>query len=330
MRKSVLAVLIIAMVLAALAPMLVLHILSAPRESPLERARRELAASVERKIVKISDREYALVKPLTWFESTLLSGSLYDILPVMVLIGGTPYELLIDISFDIIHRYGVRNCTVLRHNIEYNIKKLSFMKIDKPDDYERLTNFLFGNECYWLLKMFSYEESWYASLTAIQMMMDRYLSTAQRSGNYAIYSLSYIDVGEGGIKEIRVKFYNIANEAEKKEMLDDVWRLARSNAAGALFIMENINRLWHDLFYDITSRGGRIVIIKNVETVFYGFDSLAFLLELAPKFAEDTPPEYIDRVFLSRGAVYVSNGRVVRVYSSYCDIPNVECVSRWS
>ncbi|MEM4827902.1 MAG: hypothetical protein QXK07_07685 [Desulfurococcaceae archaeon] len=324
MRKKVLvAVVALATVILSLVPLAVLYIASRFRyQPPLNPLEEQMKVSAQSKVIMISPRDFVITRPLTWAESMIgmaRDSPYYIIGELTIYVDTLLYNSFIIYAYELISVYRIRNCTMIKHLLN----PYMFAYLDLNDPFDRhLHNLLLKNDCEVLYRLFSDEESWYASIGAIGYASAKYLEinnvTSKEQVEGRLFMLIHVEVGsEGeGVKRIRVKFYNVSREWEEEEMLRDARALLASHRK-VVFMYSIPTQYWYDLFNEIVGSEAQLIIIDGIAP--YNFDYLrkikSYFLEIAiPVVGEDQAPE-VEKILNSFwGAVYLADGRIVKLY----------------
>jgi len=321
LRKKVVALVILAMVLISLAPLAVMYVLSRyryqPEPDPLLERIRESARS---KIAVLSPREFEVVRPLTWAESTLSLGeeALYSIAPELE--GHVNnYRYFVNHMYYFVNVYNIRNCTLLEYYIKTLLTPVALQPLDPNDLFDRRTReFLLGDDCQRLYRLFSHEESWYASMGALGYASEKYLElnnvTHWKQVDERVFMLAHVEVGDEGVRRIRIKFYNVSNDYEAEEMERDVRSLLLGYPK-VLFIHIKFSHFWHDIFTEMVSEGAQIVVFNGVLP--YDVSYWDAVEDYSVRFMSwvvegDQLAEIEKFIRKSWGGLYIVNGKVVR------------------
>ncbi|MEM4922734.1 MAG: hypothetical protein QXU65_07055 [Sulfolobales archaeon] len=322
MRKKVVALVVLAMVLISLAPLVVLYIASRYRyqtkPDPLIERIRESARS---KIAVLSPREFEVVRPLTWAESTLTMGTdafHYTAQPLSEYV--FDYNYFVEEMYYFINVLNIRNCTLLEYYLDtYFRGAVRYLDPNDPFD-RRAREFLLGDNCQRLYRLFSHEESWFASLGALGYASRKYLEmnnvTHWKQVVERVFMLAHVEVGEEGVRRIWIKFYNISNEYEAEEMERDVRSLLLGYPK-VLFIYIEIPNFWYNVFNEVVSEGAQIVIFNGI----LPYDGMYWdvIRDYSARFVSwvvegDQLAEIENFIRKSCGGLYIVNGKIVRVY----------------
>ncbi|MEM1694818.1 MAG: hypothetical protein QW456_11475 [Ignisphaera sp.] len=322
MNKKVVALVTLVMVLISLTPLVVLYIVSRYRYQPesdsvIERIRE----SARSKIVVLSPREFEVVKPLTWVENTVAMGKeafYYVSHKIFGII--KDYNNFVVNMYYFINVFNIRNCTLLKHYLDTYSPGIAFY-LDPNNPYDReYYDYLFKNDCENLYRIFSHEESWYASLGAIGYVSKKYLEMNNVKHwsqiEEKLFMLAHVEVGEEGVKRIRIKFYNISNEYEAEEMERDVSSILLKYPKILFGYLQYTGHLEPDDFNEIVSDGAQIVILNGI--VPYHLDyrrtTRSYFLKFASLVVGEDQIAKIKNEFPSLEAIYIVNGTIIRIY----------------
>lgn len=317
MRKAYLALFALAVVVAAVAPLAAIYLSKLLHEEPV--VSEIIERSAVEKLVTVSNREYVLNKPLTWIESIMAAGgdvTFFTLQPLTL--SSTLIPRLAMAGHSAMYELGLSNCTEIKAYIE--AAEPVVVGIFSREDERR---FLLDNECRWLKTISSTEESWYASIAIAAVAKSKYLKSLPKDLYYMAYSLTVVEVGEGGVERIRIRFYNVYNPAEREELKTELKRLASGRI---LFIYDQLQVFWHDLFNAMVSEGADIVILRYEDAKLP--QSEEGVIDLTPRIAihedvlssiSDVIPPSVMFDFIAHGVgVYYVGGRVVKLYTHSC------------
>ncbi|MEM4863192.1 MAG: hypothetical protein QW706_08460 [Candidatus Nezhaarchaeales archaeon] len=323
MRKKVVALVILVMVLISLAPLAVLYIASRYRyqtkPDPLIERIRESARS---KIAVLSPREFEVVRPLTWAESTLTMGAdAFYYVSQEFEARIDDYDYFVEEMYYFINVLNIRNCTLLEYYLDtYFQGAVRYLNPNDPLDRIKRESLL-RNDCEKLYRMFSHEESWFASLGALGYASRKYLEmnnvTHWKQIEEKLFMLAHVEVGEEGVRRIWIKFYNISNEYEAEEMERDASSILLKYPKIFFVYLDPSDIFNLDIFNEVVSDGAQMVVFNGI--VPYRLNYRRTIMSYFLKFAslvvgEDQIAEIKNELSSLGGAIYIVNGKIVRVY----------------
>lgn len=328
MRRSHLAIIALVVLLLALIPAVLIY-LGRLREEEEDLVKTQVR-SAEGKLAAVSSREYVLTKPLTWLESLAVAGTdviYYTVPELLVADDEWTFNSLIYASYDAVHAYGL-SCPDIRRYVEREVLSL-------VSRYERLNRLLFEDDCRWLRKFVSSEESWYASMAIAPAAVRRYLGTVPKDAELVVFALTVAEVGEKGVERVRVKLYNAVSKAEREELKAELMRLAGGRI---LFIYNQLLDFWHDLFAEVVSEGVSVVHLRiavvRLSQTYTGPRRPEIVQEVLSPIMDAIPLNPLDMLSTLNVAIYYDGGRIVRMYTHDCPylhelMPgiSVECVT---
>ena len=294
MSKKVYALLAIAGIMVALAPVIYYYLVST--RIPLLPQQREVISEEllvgrryepEKYFAELSAREYLAPQPLSWSEHTFLTWKGYGDFSFTFPAPKPDYKMFL------IYLGSNFNCTVVR-------------EFYKSDFYD----FLIENNCYRLRKfVFDTEtRSWYATLTLVGHFRDRYMGRIKPP--YYVWALVRFD-RDG----MRVKFYNAANLDELEELKRDIRGIIESHPSVAVAVIWRYI-VWYGFFEEASRNGTYIVAL-------YGID----YRDISYNFKESIEIEALSAISesVSKGGltgnmfIIIEGGEIVDIYSDNCN-----------
>lgn len=219
MKKTYAVVAAVALILSLIPIVALLFLDMARRSQPslVDQVKSKYVTDIHSHYIKLSNREYLVVEPLSWVEHTWATldgyGSFIYTFPVSL--HGS--ELIIKSMIGDIYVFGDSICETLRE------KNQLFLN-------SRPYKLLLRDDCYWLKKLaFDTSKSWYATLALIGHFKNRYLAETRLPKNYWVWFIAHRR-SDG----LYVKFYNALDYAGRKEIMEDIRRII--NESDILFV----------------------------------------------------------------------------------------------
>ena len=258
MGRRAYAVLAVAGVLVALLPLAAPYLLGmvAGRQRDTRAVYEENVVGVryypEEYFARLSPREFAVLKPLSWSEHTFLTWNGYGDFK-FTFPGYDP-----EIQVFHLYIYFVMNCTKVREFYDSYRRRVYGEISDLVYDRYR---FLLEDNCYRFMKFLYDREgrSWYASLTMVGYFRRLYMEGVKPP--YYVWALVRFDQDA-----MRVKFYNVANDAELFELMRDLTDITEPGRYPKVLVaVIQIYPVWYRLFEEALRNGTYVVALYAIE-----------------------------------------------------------------
>ena len=250
MRKAVLVVLVLGLVVSLTPLAIFLTYNAVQRSQPplMETIKSKYVSNIHSHYVKLSEREYLIVEPLSWAEHTWATIERYGnfIYTFPSELYGIDPEYLEDLISTVL--LGESWCKFLQEDYKLFINTSSRYR------------FLLSDNCYWLKKLATSEEkSWYASLTLIEHFKKEFMREARLSQCcYWVWFIAYLR-SDG----LYVKFYNPADLDENKMMVEDIRKIVSENPILYVKLADGLLVTWREKAEELEEKNIPFLLIHS-------------------------------------------------------------------